>query len=240
VVIGGRSYHRAVPADHRSEAEIALAGRAHAYENPRPEVQVLVPPDARRVLDLGCSSGSLGAALKARQGAEVVGVEREPVYAARAEARLDRVVEADLETFFQAGGGAESIGEFDCVIAADVLEHLRDPWEVLAQAAGHLRRGGTAVVSLPNIRYWRTFWMLGRRGTWPVENVGIFDRTHLRFFTLGDARTLIERAGLRVETVNPQLRRHPHRAALRAPGLLGAPALRPFFAFQYVISARRD
>jgi hypothetical protein len=43
--------------------------RRHAYENPRPEVQALVPRDAGRILDLGCASGALGAALKERQGA---------------------------------------------------------------------------------------------------------------------------------------------------------------------------
>lgn len=226
--------------DHRTADEIALAGRAHAYENPRPEVQVLVPTSARRILDLGCSSGSLGAALKARQDAEVVGVEREPVYADRARARLDRVLEADLETFFDEGGASDSLGEFDCMIAADVLEHLRDPWEVLTRAARHLRPGGTAVVSLPNIRYWHTFWMLGRRGTWPTEDIGIFDRTHLRFFALADARALVERAGLRVETVHPQPRLHPRRTDQAIPRVIEVWPLQPFFAFQYVIAARRD
>ena len=58
--------------------------RAAAYENPRPEVQELVPHGARRILDLGCSSGALGAALTARQGAEVVGIEIDAGYAADA------------------------------------------------------------------------------------------------------------------------------------------------------------
>jgi tRNA1(Val) A37 N6-methylase TrmN6 len=40
------------------------------------------------VLDLGCASGALGAALKARQGCAVVGVEVDPLYAARARERL--------------------------------------------------------------------------------------------------------------------------------------------------------
>ena len=79
--------------------EADRAARVGTYENARPEVQALVPRDARRVLDLGCASGALGAALKARQGCAVVGVEVDPLYAARARERLDEVVEADLETF---------------------------------------------------------------------------------------------------------------------------------------------
>jgi methionine biosynthesis protein MetW len=214
------------------------AGRAHAYENPRPEVQELVPRDARRILDLGCSSGALGAALKERQKAEVVGVEVDPAYAADARERLDDVVEADLESFF--GGDTAALGDFDCVIAADVLEHLTDPWTVLKTAVeGHLGPGGTAVISLPNIRYWHTFWMLGRRGTWPRTDVGICDRTHLRFFTLSDARELIAHAGLRETRVSPQYRARPLDLPREQPGILGLRPLSPFFAFQYVIAAEK-
>jgi methionine biosynthesis protein MetW len=210
--------------------------RAHAYENPRADVQPHVPVDARRILDLGCASGALGAALKDRQQAEVVGVENDPLYAARAEAVLDRVITADLEELFSTAEG-ENLGEFDCVVAADVLEHLRDPWSVLAGAVRHLSPGGTAVVSLPNIRYWNTFWAIGVRGTWPRIEFGIFDATHLRFFTLRDARELMEEAGLRVKVVDPQYRLWPIARPLKHPGPLRLRPFSPFFAFQYVIAA---
>lgn len=213
--------------------------RAHAYENPRPEVQALVPRGAHRILDLGCSSGALGAALRARQGAEVVGVERDPEYAARARLALDDVVEADLETLFADRERAAALGTFDCVIAADVLEHLVDPETVLAAAVQRLPPGGRVVVSLPNIRYWQTFWALGVQGTWPREDLGIFDRTHLRFFALRDAWALVEGAGLAVEHVARQYRLRPHDLPLPRPGLVGLPVLRAFFSFQYVIAARK-
>jgi methionine biosynthesis protein MetW len=214
--------------------------RSRAYENPRPEVQARVPRNAHRILDLGCSSGALGAALKARQSAEVTGVEIDADYANAARDRLDRVIQADLEDLFAPGNGAADLGEFDCVVAADVLEHLRDPWGVLTRAVGHLGPGGTAVVSLPNIRYWHTFWMLGRHGTWPRTDFGICDRTHLRFFTLKDAYELLDQAGLRRIEVNRQYRLRPDRDPLSAPGPLALPGLRAFFAFQYVIAAVRD
>jgi methionine biosynthesis protein MetW len=212
--------------------------RSHAYENPRPEVQALVPAGARRVLDLGCSSGALGAALKARQDVEVVGVELDAVFAAGAGAVLDRVIEADLETFFS-GPVAAGLGRFDCVIAADVLEHLSEPEAVLAAAVEHLEPGGTVVVSLPNIRYWHTFWALGVQGTWPRHDCGIFDRTHLRFFALRDAYALLHDAGLAVARVSRQYRVRPWDLPRARPGVLGLPVLRAFFAFQYVIAATR-
>ncbi|HYF26110.1 MAG TPA: methyltransferase domain-containing protein, partial [Baekduia sp.] len=89
------------------------AARAHAYENPRPEVQAHVPCDARRILDLGCSSGAVGAALKARQGAEVVGVELDEGYAADARARLDDVLVADVEALAADPHLPDRLGRFD-------------------------------------------------------------------------------------------------------------------------------
>jgi methionine biosynthesis protein MetW len=207
--------------------------RAHAYENPRPDVQALVPLAARRVLDLGCSSGTLGAALKARQGAEVVGIELDPGYAADAAPRLDRVIAADLEVF----DDLDDLGTFDCLLAADVLEHLRDPWTVLARFAELLDAGGTAVVSLPNVRYWETFWQVGARGTWPLRSQGTFDRGHLRWFTLFDAHGLCEHAGLEVEAVARVMRLRPGGSRVDR-WLPAVPPLRTFLTFQHVLRAR--
>jgi methionine biosynthesis protein MetW len=218
-----------------ADPDAVRAERAWAYENPRPEVQALVPIEARRILDLGCSSGALGAALKVRQGCEVVGVELDAAYAADARARLDEVVEDDVETLDPA-----PLGRFDCLIAGDVLEHLRDPWTALARFAALLEPGGTAVVSLPNVRYWETFWQVGWKGTWPRRAEGIFDRTHLRWFTLADAYELMDGAGLEVATVSRQMRLRPAGSKWdRHVRLLERTPLRSFFTFQYVIAGRR-
>ncbi len=213
------------------------AARAHAYEAARPEILALVPPGARRVLDLGCSSGALGAALKVRGEVEVVGVERDPVYAAEAAERLDRVIEDDLDEL-----AARGLGRFDCLVAADVLEHLVDPWAVLARFAALLDPGCRAVVSLPNVRHWETFWALGARGTWPRRPEGVFDATHLRWFTLRDAHALLAHANLEVEDVDRRVRLG--RAASRWDGRLAplarsVPGARTLLTFQHVLAARR-
>jgi methionine biosynthesis protein MetW len=212
------------------------ARRAAAYENERPDVQKLVPGDARRILDLGCSSGALGAALKQRQGAEVVGVERDHEYAAAARDRLDGVIEADLEPFLADAGRLEELGSFDCVVTADVLEHLVDPWAALRSAVAVLEPGGSAVVSLPNVRYWETFWQLGIRGRWPRRTEGIFDATHLRWFTLADAYELLDSAGLEVVEVDRMYRLRPSDWRTEAQGRRFARTpLRPFFVFQHLL-----
>lgn len=204
-----------------------------AYENARPELQARIPRDARRMLDLGCASGALGAAIKARQHCHVTGVERDPAYAERAQERLDAVVVADLETL-----DLSHLTPVDVLVCGDVLEHLVDPWRVLRDATALLAVGGTALVSLPNVRYWETFWQLGVKGTWPRRSLGVFDRTHLRWFTLRDAHDLLDHAGLEVVGVDRRYRLGPERDPL-ATGRLDRLPARTLLCFQHVLEARR-
>jgi methionine biosynthesis protein MetW len=216
--------------------ELRRAARADAYENPRAELQRHVPAGARRVLDLGCASGALGAALKAR-GAHVVGVESDPEYAARARERLDEVIEADLEAL-----DPTQLGTFDVLIAGDVLEHLADPWAVLRRFAAILEDGGTAIGSLPNVRYWESLFAIAVQGRFPRRNEGVFDRTHLRWFTLHDAWTLVDQAGLRVEAVERRIRYRrtgPATETAAARLIARIPGPRAFLTYQHVLRARK-
>jgi len=211
------------------------AARVKGYESERSDVLAHVPMTAQRILELGCSTGALGEAIKRRQPAHVVGVELDPAYAAVAGDRLDRVVVSDASAYV-----AERPPEapFDCLICADVLEHLVDPWSVFSAAASWLRTGGTAVVSLPNVLYYGALYHVLRSGTWPRVDEGIHDRTHLRWFTLRDATSLVEGAGLEVENIELRLwaeggRREPVvRALQRTP-------LKPFVAGQHIVVGRR-
>jgi 2-polyprenyl-3-methyl-5-hydroxy-6-metoxy-1,4-benzoquinol methylase len=210
------------------------AARARAYESVRPEIVALVPAAARRVLDLGCATGMLAAALKERGDVEVVGIEREPAYAEEARERCDRVIVGDVEDV------PADLGRFDCLVAADVLEHLVDPWTALEHYVLALDPGCRAVVSLPNAAHWTTFASLAR-GSWPRRPEGIHDATHLRWFTLRDAIDLVEGAGLRVEHVErrPWVLWRGTRLDRRAGALMRAPVARTAFAFQHVLAARR-
>jgi 2-polyprenyl-3-methyl-5-hydroxy-6-metoxy-1,4-benzoquinol methylase len=170
------------------------ARRSRGYESPRLEVQALVPLTSTRILELGCSNGALGAAIKARQRALVVGVEIDPSYAALAAERLDRVIVSDVESFASAAPPAAE-APFDCLIAADVLEHLVDPWTALASCVALLEPGGHVAISLPNILYVRAIFRLLAQRSWPLDPEGIFDETHLRWFTRGDALAMLRWQG---------------------------------------------
>lgn len=148
------------------------------YSFERPEVCACVPATAKTILDVGCASGRLGAALKKRQDCFVVGVEYEPEIANEAKDLLDEVIVGDIE---------EKIGTlpsdyFDCIVLADVLEHLRFPETVLQKLNRALKDTGIIVASIPNVRHWSVVRAL-LEGDWNYEDAGILDRTHLRFFT---------------------------------------------------------
>src|ERR1700754_1395192 len=168
--------------------------RAAAYERARPEILVHVPATARRVLDLGCATGTTGAALKQRQDAHVTGIEIEPEYAQEARTRLDAVINGDV------AAPPPDLGTFDTLIAADILEHLIDPWTTLTAYTRHLEPNATVIVSLPNVGHWSVYAALAS-GRWPRKPEGIFDATHLRWFTRKDALALLTQAGLQPHTV---------------------------------------
>jgi 2-polyprenyl-3-methyl-5-hydroxy-6-metoxy-1,4-benzoquinol methylase len=199
----------------------------------RPDVQAVIPESARRILDLGCSTGALGAALKKRNGAFVLGVEIDPAYAQLAMQQLDRVVTEDAEAFLRKGPPQ---GEsFDCLIGADVFEHLVDPWDALSRATTFLAPGSTVVISLPNVLHWRSLLRVVLKGRWPRDDEGIFDRTHLRWFTAADAVDLVEGAGLRLVTARPKYYTSGIRLALTK--VCERTPLRRFLAYQWLVVA---
>ena len=175
----------------------------HYLDYVNPAVLQMIAGTPRRVLDLGCASGALGAAIKERHpGAHVVGVEAGRAAAERAASRLDRVVQGRLEALDLAAEGFTA-GTFDTVIAADVLEHLVNPWQLLVSLRPFLVPGGQVIASIPNVR---NLWLLSRallEGRWEYTERGLLDVTHLRFFTLEEMRRLFEETGYRAEGYGP-------------------------------------
>jgi 2-polyprenyl-3-methyl-5-hydroxy-6-metoxy-1,4-benzoquinol methylase len=218
-----------------STSEELRAARKFGYESARPDVAAHVPSTATNILELGCSTGALGASIKQRQDVRVVGIEYDAGYAAQAEGRLDRVIVGDAEKVL----ATEPLPEapFDCLIAADVLEHLIDPWTVLRRAAGLLSPGATAVVSLPNVLWYEGLWRVVRHRRWPRDPEGVFDQTHLRWFALDDAQDMLRDAGLEPDVV--ELRHWWQGKALRRRRRLERTRLKPFLAPQYILTAHK-
>jgi len=148
-----------------------------------------------KVLELGCADGRLAAEL-IEAGHSVVGIEGDPRAAAQAADRGVAVLCADPET----ANLSELSQEFDTVVAADVLEHLRNPAQVLARAARLLHAEGEVILAVPNIAnlFVRLALLAGR---FPYGRRGILDRTHVQFFTLRSILELVRESGWKVREV---------------------------------------
>jgi len=209
-----------------------------SYIGPREDILRLVPRGVKRVLDVGCSVGTLGQALRERDGAEVTGIELDAQMGAEARERLNEVHIGSVEekALFERLGDRT----FDCIVFADLLEHLADPWIALGRFVERLAPEGVVVASLPNIRHYTTIRTLLFQGYWPYRDRGIHDQTHLRFFTLRNIRELFASVGLSILELDRNYRiiERPHRLNRFAPAL-ALPGLREFLAFQYLVRAGR-
>jgi SAM-dependent methyltransferase len=135
-----------------------------------------VPPGAR-VLDIGAADGSVAAAL-GRTGCRVTGVEFDARTAEVAAQACERVVVGDVE---QMDLAAHLEGTFDAVLLLDVLEHLIDPVAVLHALHPVLSPGGWLVLSVPNAAHAGLRLAL-LENRFDYADLGLLDRTHLRFF----------------------------------------------------------
>lgn len=201
--------------------------RAHE----RPEVLALVPPGSRRILEIGCAEGALGAALE-RAGARVTGVEPDPDAARVAAGRLSRVVPRRLDDAW-----AELGDGWDTVIAADVLEHLEDPIGALQRLRERCRPGAILVASLPNASHAA---VLGGalQGRWDLALEGVVADDHRTWSGGAGWRRLLSAGGWRVETAQPvpysSSRVNPWARVLVKAGLCEAEAT----AIQWLFVAR--
>ncbi len=192
------------------------------------------------LLDVGAAQGMLGQALVGT-GIAADAVEPHPRWADHAQQFYRRVFATAIED------APLPIGEYATIVCADVLEHTADPLAVLAHLKQAARPGAVFIVSLPNVAHLSARLLL-LSGRWPQMERGIFDRTHLHFYTRETAAGLLHDAGLRIVRVRPTPvplgMVWPRRAgagslrlamtAQRA-ALLAAPRL---FAFQWVFVAR--
>ena len=162
----------------------------------RREILELIPTTATKVLDLGCGTGELGKAIKQRQKCFVSGVELNKEAYQIAQKNLDAVFCDNLNRFNPSFINTK----FDCIVFADILEHLISPWAVLKKFASVLTDDGTVIASIPNIAH---PWILSnlQKGLFRYEPAGILDITHLRFFTKTSIFQLFYAAGLKIVSI---------------------------------------
>jgi 2-polyprenyl-3-methyl-5-hydroxy-6-metoxy-1,4-benzoquinol methylase len=173
---------------------------ASYFRNIRSEIAEYVEKGDNLVLDVGCGAGYLGEYLKATgRAAQIIGIEIDEVAASEALAKLDQVFCANLNQTSVVDVLKDiDKASLDYIVCADVLEHLIDPWKVLAELVTYLKPNGRLVISIPNVRHWSVWLPLILHGGWEYRETGILDSTHLRFFTQVTGIKLIEGANTKV------------------------------------------
>jgi len=142
-----------------------------------------VAADAASVLDVGCGAGDNALRLRQeRPNVVLTGITLSGEEAAQAAGIMDAVHVADLTTcdfgFLR--------DTYDVAIFSHVLEHLPQPAEVVRKIAAHVRPGGTIIIAVPNIAFWKHRLKIAM-GKFEYEQSGAFDSTHLRFYTWNTA-----------------------------------------------------
>lgn len=186
------------------------------YSADRSDVLAFLSPHGqfRTALDIGCASGQLGNLLLETKVTELCdGIEPYFEAADQASTKLRKVWHLDLDTALD----QVPWQEYDLLVMADVLEHLRDPWEVLTELHRRAKPGACLMVSVPNIRHKSVVFPLLFQGRFDYTDAGIMDRTHLHFFTRSSLRQAVLGAGWHVLANAPNIKRKylrwwfPHR-----------------------------
>jgi SAM-dependent methyltransferase len=196
----------------------------------------------RSVLDVGCGNGHLASALAAR-GFHVTGIDRPSGYRTdfpESATLLERDLDQGLPPIYQ---------KFDYVVCADILEHLREPGNLLREFHGVMMPGARLIASLPNSGniYFRGHIALGR---FPQHDQGLFDRTHLHFYTWAGWNQLFRANGFRIESV--EVTSVPFERAFASGGASRflrtvegfsfglARVWKKLFAYQFVVTAVQE
>ncbi len=201
------------------------------YQHARTEVLRHLPAGPLRMLEVGCGEGGTLARIRELRpdvwlaGAELMKLDS-PLYA-----KLDQFEQINVEEQLP----SITPGSIDILLCLDVLEHLREPQQVLVRLATLLRPNALLIASLPNLQYVKVSLPL-LFGHFNYTDEGVLDRTHLRFFTRRSAMRMLDEAGFNVQEVE-RLRIRDLRKLMGI--LLPLPGWRDFWTKQFLFIARR-
>ena len=215
-----------------------------AHDLYNPTILELLPVQARRIVEVGCMLGSLARVYRERNPhCHWIGIDVDADYVQAARAHCAHAFQADVELLSESEW--DTLADANAWIFGDTLEHLREPWTVLRKIALRLAAGGVVIASIPNAQHWN-FQARVNAGLFRYENDGLFDRTHLRFFTRQTILEMFADCGYRVTNMlarnltNADEQRYMPsiRVMAQASGVDPDIAERDARAFQYVVVAQ--
>lgn len=150
-----------------------------------------------KILEIGCACGATMMEIKNyNPSAHLYGMELNEAAAEIAdnfgEVYTDNFENVDNPTF---------ANYFDCIIMADVLEHLYDTDKSLQKVMSWLKPGGQLILSVPNVAFIGNV-LTTLQGQWSYGESGILDKTHVRFFTFSSLSEKLKENGFVVRKLN--------------------------------------
>lgn len=180
-----------------------MKSKRHNYEydvdvesNTAPANVVRMVAQNKSVLEIGCGPGSITKILAEQSGCKVIGLELDPDAIKKVAPYCVKVMQADLNSS-EWPRLLDNTDKFDVVVAADVLEHLYDPWASLQRMVPLIKPDGCIVISLPHVGHAAVMSCMFN-GDFEYRNWGLLDRTHIRFFCLKNIEDLFAQANLKI------------------------------------------
>ncbi len=177
-----------------------MSTQAHkyAYEvqpGSAPEKVIRMVGMGKRVLELGPGPGSITRHLK-KNGCRITALEADREAIGFVAEFCEQVHACDMNDA-QWPGLLAGADRFPVIVAADVLEHLYDPWTTLEKLRPLLSEDGCVVISLPHAGHNAIVACL-LDGDFEYRPWGLLDKTHIRFWGLKNIQALFEGAGLKI------------------------------------------
>ncbi|MFQ5687187.1 MAG: class I SAM-dependent methyltransferase [Candidatus Scalindua sp.] len=118
-------------------------------------------PSGAKVLDIGCATGYMAEYLQEYKNCTVAGVENNPEQTQLAQKICSVVFAGSIESpgiQFQIDQYVKKESLFNCVYMSEVIEHLVDPWKILAVLSRWIHKDGCLIITTCNIAHWQIKW----------------------------------------------------------------------------------
>ena len=214
-----------------------------AHDEHNPDLLKIIPTSCRSLIEVGCSAGALAREVKKLIPAcNYFGIDIDETYIGLARRYCDQAMAFDIEQAEDHFFAAQS--DRDCWIFGDTLEHLVDPWRLLRRIREVLPAHGCVVACIPNAQHWSVIAKLSI-GDFRYQDSGLFDKTHLRWFTRQTIIELFTGAGFVISEGFPRIFNEPSREKLipiigelaKACGVDAKISINDALPLQYVIRA---
>jgi len=222
-----------------NDIENNLESLNDSYIGLRYDILKFISGSNKLVLDVGCATGVNGKYLLDNSIAQAVyGIENNSTMAFIASNYYTNVQTGDIDKM----NLSEIYGSlrFDFIMVGDVLEHLYDPWNTLKNLVSLLNRDGKIVLSIPNFQHIDVFIHVFIKGIYPYNERGIFDKTHVRFFTWNNILEILDKSSLKIIDTHRNFRyRDKIESKFPFYGKLLKSLLKNYYTFQYVVLCER-